>query len=81
MTPELERWLTERLEHERQVTLDIVVAGVKDIIQREGEAHRQAFEERLAKLAGFLELLQSLAERMAHLNRDTRDESDNAKMN
>jgi hypothetical protein len=57
MTPELERWLTERFERERRALLDVVAAVVKDIlaeqIRHDGEARGQAFEQGFAKLQSF----------------------------
>lgn len=86
MTPELERWLTERLERERRVLLEVVTTVVKDLLvehmQRDAEARGQALEPGFAKLQGFIDQMQVLIERMARLNRDVRDDLvDSAKMN
>ena len=85
MTPELERWLTERFERERRALLEVVTAVVKDLLaehmQRDAEARREALDQEFAKLQSFIDQMRNLTERMARLDRDARDESVSPKVN
>jgi hypothetical protein len=78
--PEIEKELDARFERERQITLELVTATVKDILteylQRDVEARGQALEPPFAKLQDLVDQMQALTERMALLDR-----ADSAKMN
>jgi hypothetical protein len=85
MTPELEKWLIERIERERRVTLELVIGEVERLmreqIRRDGEAQKREFGEEFAKLEGFINQMRDLTERMARLDREARDELVTTKMN
>jgi hypothetical protein len=86
MTPELERWLTERLERERQALLTLVIKVVERLlneqIRRDGEARGQEFEQEFAKLQCTVDRMQNLIEKMTRLDRAAHDQPvDSTKMN
>jgi hypothetical protein len=85
MTEEIEKWLLERIERERQVTLELVVGEVQRLlrehIKRDGEALGQHLEEHFAKLRNFINEMQALTARLARLEAVRDEPVDSAKMN
>jgi hypothetical protein len=87
MTPELDRWLTERLARERQATLELVKKLVEGLLterfRRDGEACKREFELEFAKLECSIDKVQNLIEKLARLDRAAHNEPvvDSVKMN
>jgi hypothetical protein len=84
MTPdELETYLAERFQRERQATLDLVIAIVERLLneqlRRDGEVCELGFE----KLQNLIDQMQDLVEKRARLDHAAHNEPvvDSVKMN
>jgi hypothetical protein len=78
ITPELERWLNERLAQERAVLLTVIIDEVKNLLKEQvwhdAEAGGQGLEQYFTKLQGFIDEMKALTERLARIDGAARGE-------